>query len=429
MAEADATEAREPSAPHDAARLGRAFGLLWGGSTLTLFVEQYISFAIPLMLVSRVGTSISVAQFATFLFFLPYLAIGLNAGVWLEGKSHKRSLTWSTAAQLLMLVLLLAFVAASPHSAWPYIVFILASGAAAVFFQISFQSIIPRLWRDEGLLYEANSRLALSDAIMRVLGPAAAGVLIGLLTPEGSTMVVAIATLLAVALFSAVPSPPNTTKSTPAALRTSTTALIRQGLRFVHEHKWLNPIIYCGAFYIVFITATKITVALYLVEGRGQSSVKAGLSISSIALGYAIGSQLGKRQAQRSGPRRTLQIGAAIASLGASGAAIIVTFGPDRGLIPATVLALTLHGVGDGMFAPVALAVRQKETPDELMSRVTAVHRFFIWGGMSLGGLLAAVTTFWGSAPTTLGICAVFTWGTLPILYRRALRLDAEERR
>lgn len=67
-----------------------SFYRLWSGSTLTLFVEQFISFAVPLLLVIYVGAEISMAQLVTFLFFLPYLLIGLHAGVWLEGACHKK---------------------------------------------------------------------------------------------------------------------------------------------------------------------------------------------------------------------------------------------------------------------------------------------------------------------------------------------------
>lgn len=407
-----------------------ALGPLWGGSTLTLFVEQYISFAIPLLLVTRVGAPVSVAQFATFAFFVPYLALGLNAGVWLEGKSHKRSLWLSTGTQFSLLILLCLSITMAPKLAWPYLVFILGSGVAAVFFQISFQSIIPSYWNNEHQLYEVNARLAMSDAVMRVLGPAAAGILIGHLSAANSTAIVAMATLAAAILFTVLPRPtahPDSKKERNNK-GVPTRELILQGLKFVRDHDWLNPIIACGAYYIIFITTIKTTVALYLVENRGQSSAQVGLSISCIAAGYAVGSILGKKLAQLSGPKYSLQLGAAIATTGASAAALTATMAGPKLLLVLVSASLFFHGLGDGMFAPIALSVRQTQTPTHLMSRVTAVHRFFIWGGMSLGGLLAAIATYLSSAHTTLLISALATWGTLPLLYRRALRLEKGER-
>ncbi|WP_165756753.1 MFS transporter [Mycolicibacterium doricum] len=400
-----------------------SFRWLWAGSTLNLYIEQYISFAIPLLLVSRTGTSVELGQFVTFLFFVPYLAFGLNAGVWLEGRSHKRSLILSSAVQAILIALLLIPLLSGSDSPFPYVAFTLAAGTAAVFFQVSFQSILPAIFNERPKLYGANSRLALSDALMRIIGPASAGILVGWLQPGSSTTLVLLLALLGTLAFLPVRSAgPAEANSIKRDVRTRT--LLLEGLNFVSSHKWLNPIIFCGAYYIVSVTAIKVTIPLYLVESGKASAAQAGILIAIIAAGYALGSAIGKKMATAIGARTTLQLGAILATIGIAGAAMATTF-IDSSAVWVSGVFLALHGVGDGMFAPTALSVRQISTPPDLMARVTAVHRFFIWGGMSLGGLVAAAATFLGGPEIALILTGVCVWGTLPILYRRNFTLTS----
>ncbi|MFX4287776.1 MFS transporter [Janibacter sp. G349] len=399
-----------------------AFWKLWTGSTATLYVEQFISFAIPLLLVTQAGASVAFGQFVTFLYFVPYLLIGLNAGVWLEGRSHFRSLSLVAVAQTGLLAVLMTTEAADQSSMFVYIAFVLVSGFIAVFFQISFQSSLPQILTRGQSLYLANSRLALSDSVTRVIGPASAGVFIAYLQPTGSVLVVVVLSALAACAFLLIKAP-EVAQPPAAKTRDATTGtLIREGLTYVRDHKWLNPIISCGAYYIIFVTAIKATVALYLVDSGKASSAVAGLVISAIAAGYGVGSVAGRKMAGAKGARRTLQVAALISTIGASAASATALLVTDSAVVAwVCSLGMLVHGIGDGMFAPTALSVRQIATPDHFMSRVTSVHRFFIWGGMSLGGLAAAVVTFLANPSVTLAAMAIGVWGTLPVLYRRNL--------
>ncbi|WP_071606448.1 MFS transporter [Luteipulveratus halotolerans] len=401
-----------------------SFYKLWLGSTATLYVEQFISFAIPLLLVTQTGASVTTGQFVTFLYFVPYLIFGLNAGVWLEGKSHTRSVNIAAIGQTLLLVLLFIGLHLWSDSPSLFVGFVLISGIIAVFFQISFQSILPDLFAVRDNLYSANSKLALSDSITRVIGPASAGALIAWLSPSGSVAAVTMLSLLAALSFIVIRRPKHEKPSTPKTATEKTGTLIREGLDFVRTHRWLNPIILCGAYYIIFVTAIKTTVSLYLVDS-GKASVSAvGIIISMIAAGYGLGSIIGRSSAKRSGARRTLQIGALFATIGAAAASFGAVAVGNTSAIPWVCgAAFLLHGLGDGIFAPTALSVRQIATPKNFMSRVTSVHRFFIWGGMSLGGLLAAIVTFATSPGVALVVMSFGIWGTLPILYRKNLAI------
>jgi MFS family permease len=402
----------------------RTFRLLWSGETLNLYVEQFIAFAAPLLIVTRLGGSVSQGQVVTFLFFLPYLALGLNAGVWLERQGKQRVVLSTALAQAGVLLVAVAAAMFDRLGEVTLGTIVLLSGVIAVFFQIAYQSYLPTIYSSQVDLLAGNSKLALSDAVTRVAGPATAGWLLLHAGVIGSFALQFALMTTAAILFGLMR---RDSASSGAHLRTSTVELIREGMRFVRHHQWLNPIISCGAYYTVFVTATKTTVILYLVVSGKASEPVAGVVSAGIAFGYGTGSVAARRSVARFGTRRTLQFSAVVA---VSGAAIstwaAATLMPTAAVV-VTALSFVVHGFGDGLFAPTALSVRQVATPPELISRVTSVHRFFIWGGMSLGALLAAVATAWTGPQRTLMLIGVLVLGALPVLYRGNLRLSREK--
>lgn len=340
----------------------------------------------------------------------------------------QKTLVFSTLVQTLLLVVLAAAILVVPGKVWPYLLFILLSGIAAVFFQISFQSIVPEICGRNEFLYEANSRLALSDAAMRIIGPAVAGVMIGALSAFISLSTIAVCSALSMLMFIIIKSPHAAVQqkehSNIRTYRPSNSALIKEGFRYVWNNRWLNPIILCGAYYIIFITAIKASISLYVVQYKDVSTTVAGIMVGCIAGGYAIGSVIGKRMSVARGPRISLQLGALISTAGVFSSSIASVYFSGSLVVLVTAMLLAAHGIGEGMFAPNALSVRQIQTPQALMSRVTAVHRFLIWGGMALGGLVATIASHFGSVGTTLVCSGIGIWGTLPLLYRRELALQ-----
>jgi MFS transporter len=405
------------------ANRGRSFRWLWLGESINLYVEQFFAFAAPLVVVTTLRADITAGQFLTFLFFLPYLLIGLNVGVWLERRRKRQTIIVVSALQTLFLAVVAASAAAGLLSQTLLAALVLASGVVAVFFQIAYQSYLPTLFQERYFLQSSNAKLAASDAVTRVLGPASAGWLLGLAGVPLSFLLATIAMVLATCAFFRLTL--DHTRDADRGTKRRTRRLIREGFSYVNRHEWLNPIIYCGAWYTVFVTAVKTTVALYLVVQLGVSESAAGIVVACIALGYGLGSAVSTRCAQSVGTRHILQTAAVIAVAGLGGSTWAATmFGSRSATVILTGAALFIHGVGDGLFAPTALSVRQVGTPISLMSRVTSVHRFLIWGAMSGGALLASGSTALLGARVTLWWTGLASLGTLPLLYRRNLRLS-----
>ncbi|MBT0772923.1 MFS transporter [Kineosporia sp. J2-2] len=403
----------------------RNFQYLWAGETLNLYVEQVVAFAAPLLIVTTLNGSVAQGQILTFLFFLPYLVFGLNAGVWLESTSKQRVVVLSALAQAVVLLAIWGVATFWHLDPWSLGGLVLVSGVIAVFFQIAYQSYLPTIYSDQASLLTGNARLALSDAVTRVAGPATAGWLLVAIGTRSTFGLLLGLMVVATLLFSRMRPDPRATVGTGPKERTGT--LIRQGITFVREHPWLNPIISCGAYYIVFVTAIKTTVVLYLVTSDKASESVAGVVTACIAVGYGVGSELARRLVPRFGTRLTLQVSALVSVTGVAAstwASVTLESGAVAWLTGA---AFLIHGIGDGIFAPTALSVRQVSTPPDLMSRVTSVHRFFIWGGMSLGAVAAAVLTAATGPRVALIVFGISVFGTLPVLYRKRLNLSKPE--
>ena len=78
---------------------------------------------------------------------------------------------------------------------------------------------------------------------------------------------------------------------------------------------------------------------------------------------------------------------------------------------PVTALGLTVWGAAATLLNVVALSYRQAAVPDEMLGRVTAVHRFLVWGALPLGalgaGFLADYVGVTAVAPAAAGVVAV----------------------
>ncbi|MEO7736153.1 MAG: hypothetical protein ABIY55_34665, partial [Kofleriaceae bacterium] len=100
---------------------------------------------------------------------------------------------------------------------------------------------------------------------------------------------------------------------------------------------------------------------------------------------------------------------------------VITPIAGALGSVPALVVAGLIHGVGEGVFGPTALTLRQTATPDPLLGRVNAVQRFLVWGAGPLGSLFAmACIRVWG-LNTALWVGGLGTMLCLPMLLRRGV--------
>ncbi|MDG5779946.1 MFS transporter, partial [Mycolicibacterium fortuitum] len=162
--------------------------------------------AMPVLVVQLLGASPFEVGVVNAAQFVPYAALGLVAGVYVDHWRRKPVLVWASVGRALSLGLVPVLWLAGSLQMWMLVVALLAFGAFSVFGFAATQSLLPRLV-PTGQLVAANARLDQADAAAQTLGPAMGGGLVGLLGAPAAIVVDAISYLVEAVLIASVHAP------------------------------------------------------------------------------------------------------------------------------------------------------------------------------------------------------------------------------
>ncbi len=397
----------------------RDFLMLWTGQSLSLFGDQFMVIALPLIAVQLIGVSASQAALLPFAFLSPFLLFGLPAGVIVERLPRRITMIVCNIIQagIFIAVSVLGFSGVLTFALLMLLVGI--AGIATVFFQIAYNSYIPELFFRIQDLQKSNSRLSFSESMAKTFGPMAAGSFIGWLGPVAAIAANATTFVLSVLSLSIIKHRPPTTskqsvkKQEPGWMYQD----IREGLHFVFHHKQLEPVIVCAAVYVLFADMIDASFVLYCLKVLNLSSVVIGFVVGASAAGFPVGNLICTKLVSRFGVARTLVMGAIVSVTGLIFIPIAGSVNSIRGMIVANML----HGVGEGAFAPTALTLRQSVTPNHLMSRINSVQRFLIWGVAPISSLVAALIIKNFGLNIALWVGGVGSIFCLPLLIRKGI--------
>jgi MFS family permease len=401
----------------------RDFRLLWTGQSLSLLGDYFAALALPLLALEVVGASAAQAALLPFALFVPYLVLGLPAGAVVDRLPRRSTMLVCEAVQAATFgaIAVLALLGALTL---PLLLALAAlSGCALVFFQVAYTSYLPELLTTEDELGVGNARVFLSESVSRTLGPIVAGPVIAVLGAVAAVCANAVSFVASFATLLAIrPGAPRVEprRREPGWLVRD----VREGMAFVFRHDRLEPVITCGVVYVCFLTMIESSLILYCRNVLALDSTRIGLIVGVAGAGFPVGNLLSSRLAPRFGVARTLAVSAAVAVCGH----VLTPIAGAFGSVPALIVAGVIHGVGEGVFGPTALTLRQTATPDALLGRVNSVQRFLVWGAGPLGSVFAvACIRGWGLS-TTLWIGGLGTMLCLPMLLRRGVLHDLRPR-
>jgi MFS family permease len=409
----------------DGHRSWRDFRLLWGGQSVSLVGDQVFLLALPLTALQELHAGTMQIAFVAALGKLPFLLIGLPAGVWVARIGMRRSMLGADVLRALAVLSL-------PVTAWSgaltlahLLLVALLTGVGMVFFQVAYQSYAPALISDDRRLHAANTRLSLSESSALLVGPGVAGAVVTALGAARALLTDAasyVASVLTLALIRhREPASPPVVAGRSALRRD-----VADGLRFVARHPVLRPIMVCGALYNLGVAMYDSLIAVFAVRLLGMDAWMLGAALALGGAGFPVGSLIARRVADRFGIGPSLTLAGVPSVLG-------LTVGAAAGgPWPALLLAAGtfVNGVGQGVFAVNAITIRHLATPPDLATRATAVHRFLTWGALPVGsavaglvgsafGLRAAMLT----AAATSALCMV-PLRSRPLLRTRRLQRD-----
>ena len=363
----------------------RDFRLLWCADTISAFGTQMQRVAITWQVFELTNSAFSLGLLGLFR-FLPALLFGLIGGVVADQRDRRMILFWTQLAMMLSSgVLAVATLSDSASMPLIYAVTFVSSMIGAIS-NPSKQALIPALVpRNE--LVGAAATVNLSMQIASVVGPAAAGVLIGVAGVGSAYIIDALsflAVIAAVVLMKTRPDPiPITTRGFAAAM---------EGMKFLWGAPMLLAIMSLD-FIATFFGASTSLMPIFAEKVLDVGATGLGLLLSSVAAGAVIGGVgLGSLPIP-------LRPGRVIVTAIVAYGACIAGFGLSTSM-PFALLFLADSGAADSISMAMRHSIRNLVTPDEYRGRIAATHSTFAQGGPQLGELNAgALASFMEHRP------------------------------
>ncbi|MGI5532195.1 MFS transporter [Streptomyces syringium] len=378
-------------------RRHRDFRQLWCGESAGKFGASVTSVLLPLAAVSvlHAGTfEVSLINAAT---WVPWLVIGLPAGVWVDRLRRRTVMMVSDAVSGVLFL-------SVPVAAWfgllgigQLLLVALLAGTAAVFFQTAYTAYLPTLVGPADQA-EGNAKLHGSASAAQIAGSGAGGLIAqsagavnGMLTNAATFLI----SLVCVARIRHREPPP-----AAVAAERARGALFRdvaEGVDLVVHDPYLRSLTLFGAASNFFLGGCNSLLVVFLVRDIGLSPGTVGTLVAIGGAGGVLGALLVRRCVARFGTARAL---------------LLFELGVPA-LAP--LMALTTRDAGVAFFvvgyAAVALGVvagniikagfTQAYCASEVLGRVTACSAFLNYGTLPLGALAAGGLGAWlGVRPT-----------------------------
>ena len=347
--------------------------------------------------------------------FVPFLIVGLLAGVWVD-RMRRRPILIATdlVSAVVVAIVPIASVAGFLRIELLYaVVFVL--GFIEVIAPVAYQSFMPSLvGRDR--LVEANARMEASNSVAGIVGPGLGGALVQVLTAPIALVVDSVSYIVSALFIGSirVVEPPPIPDKDRASIRIQ----IAEGLRLVAATPILRSLVACGSIHNFFSRMIDALFVLYMVDGLGLEPAAIGIVFAAGGPGALLGAIAVERLGRRIGVGRTILITQVFT--GVSRLLIPLAGGPVWLAIPVLAASEFLLGFVRIAFNVTQVSLRLAITPYRMHGRVNATMRFVMWGvtpfGALAGGLLA--TTAIGLRGTLLvagiGVLVAF----VPLLAR-----------
>lgn len=398
---------------------------LWTAQSSAQFGAQITLLAVPIVAAITLDISARAMGLLTAAGTLPFLLIGLFAGVVVDRSRRRPILVWTCIGRAVVLAAIPLASLLDRLSLEVLFVVTFIVGVQTVFFEVAYQSYLPTLI-ERRFLVDGNSKLEASRAGAQILGPGIAGGLIQLLTAPFAIILNTVAFLFSGLLLNRIQSnePEPQRRGDAQSVRRD----IAEGIAFIIRHRYLRPITACTGTSNFFSAMYTATFVLFATRHLGLSPGLIGIIFGAGSAGFMLGALVASNVAERIGLGRAILGGVLITPLGLG--LVAVASGPKIVTVPTLIAAVFLISSGGAIYNINQLSLRQAITPDHLLGRMNATIRFLVWGTLPLGGIAGGFVAEALGLRFTLGLAAV--GGMLAVLWIvfsdvRALREQPEQ--
>lgn len=396
---------------------------LWFGQTISTFGSR--TDVLALVAVLTLAATPEQMGVMTALIALPSLIFSLPAGAWVDRLPRRPVMIACDLIRFALLMTIpLAYMAGRLSFALVCAVAML-SAACSLVFELAYRAMLPTLI-ERGDLLEGNTRLATTDSLAEIGGPALGGILVQILTApiavlvDAATFLVSAFSVAAISPESRVPIPRPEITVHPWRRFVDD---IHDGFRVVTGTPVLRAIAVEATVNRFFGSFFAVLYSIYVVRDLGLSPAVLGMLIACGGIGALPGAMLAGWLARRYGPGRVM-----------SAALIVTAFNcltvPLAGgtAFTAGLILLLNQIVGDGAYTIYSVnetTLRQMLVPEHMLGRANASIAFVgqvlsLLGALVCGLIAGVIGARWSLGIAVTGMFVVLIWTALSPLRRVA---------
>lgn len=386
--------------------LSGCFQWYWFSQTLSFVGDRLTGFTAPSIAILVLHSSSVQVGLLSATGWLAYPAVGLLAGAVLAHVRRRPVLVIGELTRFAAFVLVGLLAVSQRLSFGALVIAVAVAGVATVCGDVASQSYLPSLVGPQALL-AANSRLQSSSSLSKLIGPALAGAVIGLVGPYLALLINGVPFLLSSFGQSRV----HTVEAVPdrTATRGSVLARIRDGFGYLRRQLLVRRIVYGSVVRSFGIGIVDTVLLLFAYRALALSPTGGGLLLAAGSVGGLAGAVVANRMPSWLGTRATLLLS------GLEGASwlalpLCLLFAP----VAVLVVIRVFSSVWLPIWAVVTSSLRQSLVPqDHQGNAVHATARTLISSatpvGSLAGGVLAGLCGSW--LGTMDGLVLVLTVG------------------
>jgi MFS family permease len=394
--------------PRNRRRGRRAFHGLWLGQSISQLGSQISVVVLPLVAAVTLHASPFEVGLLAALETAPYLLIALPAGVLADRADRRQLLILADLGRALALLLVPLAFAVNMLSLPILFAVALVTGTLSVFFDVAYQSYLPRLVPTEQLV-DGNQKLALSDAGAHVAGPALAGIILAAVGAAVAVLMDAISFLISALVVGL--SPAAARPQAAPRTRTSLGGSMLGGVRLVLRDRTLRDLAASTATFNLASSAILAVFVVFAIRELAVSPAVFGLLYGLGNIGFVLGAAVVGGITRLLGPGRTVFLSAALGTA----ATVMMPLAVGELAVLMLFAGRFVGAFAASCFNVNTYSVRQARTPDDVLGRVNATFKLLDWGTLPVGALMG------GTIGTLLGLRAALVFaafmGVLSVLW------------
>jgi MFS family permease len=372
---------------------------LWTAETVSVFGSAITQLAVPLIAANYLQVTPFEFGLLTTIEFLPFILFSLPAGVWVDRLRRRPILIVADLGRAVAIASIPVAFYFDALTIWQLYIVGFVNGCFTVFFDVAYQSYLPSVVERDQLV-DGNSKLEITRSAAQILGPGAAGILIGLLRAPFAMVLDSLSYLWSAAFVFWIrrPEPPvephdEAAKGPKPSMRQE----IAVGLRYVTGHRWLRSIAATTGTSNFFGNVLGAILILYLTRERGLGPAEIGIAFSIGSLGFLLAAFATGAATKRLGVGRML----VLTALGFSISGLPLVFASDALIFWAVAVSGFMAGFFGVAWNINQVSLRQAITPPRMQGKMNATMRFIVWGTMPVGAILGgALGSIIGLYPT-----------------------------